>query len=110
MTNLTDYEKKIVTHIKRNRDKGDLFIANIPHVSASGMSRHIKFAIIYKGKFLNVTYLIAKILGKKLNRNDVITVQGCGMDMIFATLESLYASLGYDRAYELRSVGVYRTF
>lgn len=107
---LTEWEKSIVSHLKRNRNKRDLFIATIPHVSSSGMSRQIKFAIIYKGEFLNITYLCSKILGKKLTRKDAISVSGYGMDMIFATLDHLYSGLGEKSPWKCAAVQHYKYF
>lgn len=110
MKNISTYENDIIKHLKRNRNKRDVIIANIPHVAASGMSRHIKLATIYKGEFVNITWLAAKLLNKKLNKNDALTISGCGMDMIFHTIDCLYSALGFEHGYKLNAVQNYKRF
>ena len=107
---LSEWERDIVRFLKRNKGKRDLFIATIPHVSSSGMYRHIKLAIIYKGEFTNITFLAAKILGKKLTKKDAIGVGGCGMDMIFHTLEHLCYALGAKHGWQCDAAQHYRYF
>lgn len=64
--------------------------ADVVHVSASGMSRNIKFAAITKkGDYRPLTWYIAKALGYNLQQDGTIKVYGCGMDMIFNTLYNL---------------------
>lgn len=106
----TAWEKDILAHIKKNAKKHNYFIATIPSVSRSGMSRTMKFAIIYKGEFTNITYLMAKVLGKNLNRHDAISVSGCGMDMVFHTLDCIHAALGFKQAWKNAAVQHYKLF
>lgn len=69
--------------------KGMQIYVTIEHVSASGMTRRMKF--YYKNpdydRLINVTFIIATICGKKI-KNDALVVGGCGMDMIFSVLSS----------------------
>ena len=96
MTNeLTDYDLKIIAHIKRNKNKPRLFTATIEHVSSSGMTRYIKYGIVYKGEFLNVTHLFRKMEGQKIHHKyDGYKIGGCGMDMIFAGLQAFAGNIG----------------
>ena len=110
-TELTDYDKKLIAHIKRNKDKFNLFICNVEHVSQSGMTRFIKVAMIYKGEFVNITPLVRKLDGQKLhNTYDGYKIGGCGMDMIFATLQNLGSNIGIDHPYKHAAFQHYRTF
>lgn len=107
---LTDYQKDIIAFLKRNKNKRDLFIATIPHVATSGMSRDIKLAVFYKGEFTNITWLVAKIMGKKLSKREAINIGGCGMDMIFATLENFYSCLGVKQPWKYSAIQHYKYF
>lgn len=75
--------------------RGKKIVVNIYSVSQSGMTRKMKFYIIdpngYNGQpdLINITHIMAKIDGKKLDKNDCLTVQGCGMDMVFHELSNL---------------------
>ena len=74
--------KRIVSKCENKR-----VYADVTHVSASGMSRNIKFAAITKkGDYRPLTWYIAKALGYNLQQDGTIKVYGCGMDMIFNTL------------------------
>lgn len=107
---LSEWEKGVVNHMRRNKGKRDLFIATVVNVSSSGMYRHIKLALIYKGQFVNVTYLAAKLMGKNLTKKDALGVGGCGMDMIFHTLQSLYYAIGVKEGWKYDAVQHYRYF
>ena len=108
---LTDYDLKIIAYIKRNKNKRDLFIATVEHVSSSGMTRFIKYAIIYKGEFLNVTHLFRKLDGQKMHHEyDGYKIGGCGMDMIFAGLQAFAGNIGLDSPWKLGAFQHYRTF
>lgn len=61
--------------------------AKVEHVSRSGMSRTMSFYMIEDGELINITHVVARVCGYKLNENSwTIRVQGCGMDMIFFVL------------------------
>lgn len=104
---LTEWEIDLLCYIRRQRNKNDLFIVSIPSVSSSGMSRKMKFAINKNGELIRVTHLFAKVLKKKFLDDDTIRVQGCGMDMVFATIDRFLAELGIDRAYKCKSTNQY---
>lgn len=92
-------------------------LANVRHVSASGMTRKISFYVvdvlpasdgadvIARGELVNVTYHVANALGfkiKNFNGRDVINVQGAGMDMCFKVTYDLSATL-YGDGYAISS-------
>ena len=72
-------------------------------VSSSGMSRDISLIYIKNGDPYFITYSASHALGdtlKERNGNDVIRVNGCGMDMGFHLVYNLSSVLfaGEDRA------------
>jgi hypothetical protein len=107
---ITDYDQDILDYIKANANTRELFICTIPHVSQSGMSRDIRFGIIYKGQFVNVTYLVCKLMKSKMSKHDAYRVGGCGMDMIFHSLETFMSRLGIDKAWNKNAVQSYKLF
>lgn len=97
---MNDFDKKLLNHIKRNSDKSGLFYGAVTHVSKSGMSRNIKLYIVYKGGIVRVTHIVAQALGRKLNRDLSLTVKGCGMDMVFDTINNFGVALyGYPKGF-----------
>lgn len=71
-------------------------IVSIPRVSKSGMSRVIHFGEIRvsddgRGMVWNFDYFFSKF-GYRYER-DGLRVHGCGMDMIYATLDSIASEL-----------------
>lgn len=69
--------------------RGRKVYVNLVSVSASGMSRKMKFYIAIDGEIRNVTYPIAGALGYALTNDDCIRVSGGGMDMVFSVLSNL---------------------
>lgn len=48
------------------------------------------------GDLVNITHVVAEVCGYKLNEDNwTIRVRGCGMDMIFATLDRFAKGLGF---------------
>lgn len=92
---LQDWELDQIKRFKNavKNSGGRCVIASVKSVSASGMSRKIKFGYIYKGELYNI-YHILEIVGYKMNSDGTVTRKGCGMDMIFDTLYGLYHFLG----------------
>jgi hypothetical protein len=70
-------------------------VATIASVSASGMSRRVKFGFVRKnGEFVDITYLFAELYGAKVRSSySSFLVKGCGMDMIFAVLHNIFYTL-----------------
>jgi hypothetical protein len=77
-------------------------------VSASGMTRAISLKTIKDGELIDITWTAARALGEncsEVNGQNVIKVQGVGMDMGFHIVYNLSSVLfaGQDRAgYELK--------
>jgi hypothetical protein len=71
--------------------KGKQVIANIEKVSASGMTRKMKFYFIdgKNDRLENVTSELCDLLDYKLDKNYCMVVGGCGMDMVFSVLSNL---------------------
>lgn len=72
-------------------------IASVKSVAKSGMSRTISFYIIENNKPIDITCVIAQVLGHTLQRDCTIRVKGCGMDMIFATLSAFASKIGFKK-------------
>ena len=54
-------------------------------VGSAGRTRDLMCIAYVCGEVLNISSLVAKIAGKKLNKKgDAVFIQGCGMDMSFA--------------------------
>lgn len=79
--------------------KNGQFYAEVSSVSRSGMSRHIALYLPYKDmdgalKIENLTYLLHHFCGYRWNKaQNAVIVGGCGMDMIFYTIDNLLYSL-----------------
>jgi len=74
-----------------NAAKERRLICNIESVSKSGMSRNMRFVELQKNKttknydMLNFWGLFAALKYTKVSNSDCFRIQGCGMDMVFAT-------------------------
>ena len=67
-------------------------------VSRSGMSRRLSFFMVDDGELINVTQVIAQVLGKTMNESEwSFRVSGCGMDMIAHTLDCFASKLGFEK-------------
>ncbi len=62
-------------------------------VSASGMSRHISFLIVDDGELQSLDWSIGQALGLKMAEPAGLKIDGCGMDMGFATVYNLGRAL-----------------
>ncbi len=94
---MSEYNKKLISYIKENKNKRDLFICNIEHVSASGMTRWIKVGMIYKRKFIDISPLFINMAGQKRYLNhEGVKITGCGMDMCFALLQDFAHNIGIE--------------
>jgi len=67
--------------------------AVIRKVSASGMKRTIDFYVCINGEMQCVTYNVATVLGVPLDKDRGLIRQGCGMDMVYDTVQSVWQSL-----------------
>lgn len=66
------------------------------NVAKSGMSRKIKFLFSDEDMCFRSIYRILQLAGFKPNDYGEINVRGCGMDMIWATLMTIYEFCGID--------------
>ncbi len=77
---------------------GTIINAKVNKVSQSGMSRNITLYITDKdGSIIDISYHAAKVLEwpYKDKYDGGIRVGGCGMDMLFHTIDSLSYGMGY---------------
>lgn len=97
---------KIQQFVDRAQDyikaiKDGRVICAIGSVSKSGMSRTMKFLECSKGKhqfnYLNF-FLLFRIMGENPNRDGYFRINGCGMDMVFAT--------NYNMIHSFKNLGI----
>jgi len=76
---------------------GSTVYAKVNKVSSSGMSRNIGLYVILDGRLTNISYHAARALEwpYKDGYDGGVRVSGCGMDMLFATIDSLSYVMGY---------------
>jgi hypothetical protein len=89
------------------RDGKVQFWTIVRSVSASGMSRVIDVYVIVDNEMHCLTYHIAIVLGWKLHKDRGMIVNGCGMDMCYHAVDSLWRRLGLNGKgveFEVRSI------
>jgi hypothetical protein len=77
---------------------GTTVYAKVNNVSASGMHRRISlYCVLDGGRIVDISYHAAHALdwSYKDRYNGGIGVSGCGMDMLFATIDALSHAMGY---------------
>lgn len=73
---------------------GDTVYTTLKHVSASGMSRSIAVIVMHECKPWNLTRMVAKACGWKVDdKHDGVRIGGCGMDMGYHLVYSLAGTL-----------------
>lgn len=76
---------------------GTMIHAQVMSVSSSGMSRRVQLFIVKNNEMINITYWASKALQwtycDSFPRG--IRVGGCGMDMLFHTIDCLSYRMGY---------------
>lgn len=83
--------KDIIRYVKEwkqaqeGKYSGSPLVTSIPHVSRSGMKHVIEYGLITKeGRFIGITYIIARELGVKLDPKYCgIALNGCGYNKVF---------------------------
>ena len=97
--------KRMTPNMKNGLDhlvalKGKKVWARVNSVSRSGMSRRISLYVVTQRRYekdgkkvhepyiQKIDYWVAQATGRKSN-NDGVQIGGCGMDMIFALIESI---------------------
>jgi len=83
--------KKDILKVFNNKDKR--FYCNIVKVSASGMTRKMRFYIIKQNKLVDITDFIAETSNLRLDKDYNLIIRGCGMYMCFSVLYDLYLQL-----------------
>jgi hypothetical protein len=100
---LTEYELKLANEIKRAllNNKRDKMLVYISRVSKSGMSRNIRFTFIDSyGSPVYPDYIFSKLGIGTYTGEYGIRVRGCGMDMVFHTLDCFLSCMGVKDAYK----------
>jgi len=99
-----------------NAMKTGKILAKVDHVSTSGMTRHISFYYIYKGRLCSIanTWIGRELFDYTSRANGwtmkrFYKVQGCGMDMIFNTLYNWHYQL-FSKRLDYSKTTKYNTF
>jgi len=77
------------TELSKIIKKGGTVYTNIIRVSNNGMYRHIKVYVVKGGEILNITHLVADMLGYKTTKTYSLGVSGCGMDMSYKVVADI---------------------
>ncbi len=110
MTKREAEQTEAIAELRKILKPGSDVYTNVEHVSSSGMTRHISLHVPYRDKgsagrtklrIRNITWLAARAMGERVNRdNGGIVVGGCGMDMCFGTVYNLGRVL-FPKGYKL---------
>lgn len=95
---LTEWELKAAKEMKRAliKNQRNRVLVYIKSVSRSGLSRCLRFTFLDSyGDPLNMDSIVAKVTGER-NTDKGVFVKGCGMDMIFSTLNCFLIGMGVD--------------
>jgi hypothetical protein len=93
-------EQDILKAVERDGDAGEIIdesvtvYAVIRSVAASGMSRVIDFYVMVNNQPQCISFNVGVVLGWKMHKDRGIIVSGCGMDMVYHTVDSVWRSLG----------------
>jgi hypothetical protein len=95
-----EHDKARALYMLQEITPDTVIYTSIKHVAKSGMSRNIALYCVNEGRIKDISYFVANILGRKLAKDNSVTIGGCGMDMGFALVYDLSATLfdGQDRA------------
>lgn len=81
---------------------GSVAYTVLRHVSSSGMQRRISVLGVMGGEIVCLDWAVSRVLGRRVHPNGGIIIGGCGMDMGFALIYDLTATLyGIDAAYSI---------
>ncbi len=67
--------------------------AKVDSVSSSGMSRKVSLYIVHKGEIVGLNNTAFSYVYGDRVKNGEVTIQGCGMDMLFECTYRLYQFL-----------------
>lgn len=83
------HELRVRLGLRKPKGQGRVLYTTVKHVSRSGMYRHIAVFMAKKGEIENISWKVAKIMGRKYCDDDSVGVSGCGMDMGFEIVYAL---------------------
>jgi hypothetical protein len=97
-------KEEAIKTLKENIKKGDLIYTQLNHISQSGMMRHIQVRQIKNNYPLDWSRLVAVALDWKEAKSrfggyNGIKVGGCGMDMGFHLVYTLFNEFLYNDGY-----------
>jgi hypothetical protein len=82
--------QEAVAKLREMLKPGDKVYTILRHVARSRMTRHVSAVIIHEGKPFEISYLVARCLDYRRNRDDGgLVVGGCNMDMGFEIVYNL---------------------
>lgn len=98
------YTKTVVEQSRANLletiKPGDTVYTILRHVSGSGMSRRISAVVMDAGEPMDISALVARVLGyRRHERDGALIVPGCGMNMgceVVHTLGRVLFPSGFD--------------
>ena len=94
-----------IEELRPRLSQGERIWGSVVNVSPSGMNRSIRFYVISHNNIVELPpRLIAAATGDSYDKNrDAVRVNGCGMDMVLATIRSLGVALHDNpRAFECK--------
>lgn len=87
-------QQEAIEQLRFLLNAGDTVYTTVRHVARSGMSRDISAIIQREGRIEDITYLVARAINNKMNRdNGGVRMQGAGMDMGFSLVYELSHAL-----------------
>lgn len=99
MNTETMSDKGYALDILNKLDKSDTIYGIVKSVSASGMSRRIKFYTIKDNRPYFLTWAVSQVLGYSMLDDGTIRVSGVGMDMVFSVVYDLGLAVHNDGYY-----------
>ena len=98
MTRISKTEKQerkatAIKYLRKVLRPGKVVNTVVTHTGRSGMYRHIKLVVTFKGELLNISSWVADALEWRDLGNGALGVSGCGMDMGFHTVYVLSSAL-----------------
>ena len=90
-----ELKAQCIVNLKALIKPGDTVRTSIKHVSSSGMQRRISFYIVdpRDQEIINIDHYVSIITDYKLSDKGGLVVNGCGMDMGFAVVYELGATM-----------------
>lgn len=81
-------------HLLKMLPPGSTVFTRIVHVAKSGMYRTVDLYVIEDNQPIRISYLVSKATGLRYDeKHEAIGMSGCGMDMAFAAVYDLGATL-----------------